>query len=666
MARLLDILSQAGGLTGQSLPGSTLSFFEAGPTSTKLSTFQDEALTLANDNPLPAGLEGRFPDIFLKPQKYYVEFRDKDGKLLDAQDNVTGSVIGSNSLENIAEMTALVKSTLLDGDSFPVDGYFTRGDGGGGRFFFDASNTDTANGGTIIITDEGGTGRWIRIVEDSLTPKQFGAKADGTTDNSITIQAWADHTYANGLLATDDGGHYKHGTTITLAVAQNRWTFNGAGCGDKQNFLNTIPAGTVFEYTGSSGVGWQFGDGSTTNIQAFNVNSVAFWGNTSGDVVNVDKCQAFNKFDKIFVGQNGTGNGWIISDSWVSSIRDVFVQGPENATGIGFQWVNNDIQAGVGVVHNLTGDGFQRSVIFGDITQGNGVGLRAIQAVIQGNNSDEGVVIGEAVADCDFVIWTEQNNVVGLRVFNEVDNCTFRSYHAEDTATEADIVIGKSGGTALEKKVSRCTFSPTCATTNLVSIQIHPAADAVDNVIDRPKLIPNVDTVGVGIAFTASNQNGLKVIRPIFGSGSKSFANDTTGSVGNVEEFEVSGQDGLLTRNAPYVQNAPFTIGQGMTTLETLVTSSQTLTDADTVVQRVTTAAATIVMTLPDNATFPGMRFLFIKNDAGAGKIAVTPAGSDVIVTAVGASGAVDDITTHFGATAYVSGGNGVWYQENL
>jgi len=146
MARYLNVLSQAGGLNGQSLPGATLGFFEtssSGPTSVFQDTFQDEALTIENTNPVVADGEGRFPDIFLKNQKYFVEFQSADGSIKKSADNVTGPVIGSNSLENIAALTALVKSTLIDEVSFPVDGYTTVGDGGGGRFFFDAASTET-------------------------------------------------------------------------------------------------------------------------------------------------------------------------------------------------------------------------------------------------------------------------------------------------------------------------------------------------------------------------------------------------------------------------------------------------------------------------------------------------------------------------------------------
>ena len=69
MGRYLDVLSQAAGKNGQALVGATLGFFEAG-TTTPLDTFQDEDLFIENTNPVIADGEGRFPDIFLKPQKY--------------------------------------------------------------------------------------------------------------------------------------------------------------------------------------------------------------------------------------------------------------------------------------------------------------------------------------------------------------------------------------------------------------------------------------------------------------------------------------------------------------------------------------------------------------------------------------------------------------------
>ena len=175
MARYLNVLSQAAGKNGQALGGATLGFFEtssSGPTSVFQDTFQDEALTIVNTNPVVANGEGRFPDIFLQAKKYFVEFKDAGGSIKDSADNVTGLVVeGASTLSNIAALTVLFKSSLIDGVVFEVDAYSVKGDNGGGRFQWFATgseSTATENLVTIFESDEGGTGRWFRLFSGPL------------------------------------------------------------------------------------------------------------------------------------------------------------------------------------------------------------------------------------------------------------------------------------------------------------------------------------------------------------------------------------------------------------------------------------------------------------------------------------------------------------------
>lgn len=249
MARYLNTLSQAAGKNGQALVGATLGFFEAGPTTTKLDTFQDEDLTIANTNPVVADGEGRFPDIFLKPQKYFVEFKDAGGSVKDSQDNVTGPVIGSNSLENIAEMTALLKSTLLDGDSFPVDSHTTIGDGGDGRWIFVAASTETTNLGTISATDEGGTGRWKREFSGALNLLWFGI--DGTLAGDTLA-----HDSACTVLEANGGALYIPGGRTYFFNNNNSFTKSVEiyGDGDSTNIDltdATFSGNTLYKFSGS-------------------------------------------------------------------------------------------------------------------------------------------------------------------------------------------------------------------------------------------------------------------------------------------------------------------------------------------------------------------------------------------------------------------------------
>lgn len=185
--RYQNTLAQASNNSGNSIANATLTFYESG-TSNLANTYQDNALTSANTNPVEAGGNGRFGDIFLQAIDYRVVLKDAAGNVLDDQDPFDGRASSSdNVVATIASLKALSKPA--DGTVVTVSGYYAKSDGGGGQFVYDATSTDVANDGTIIITDAGGAGRWLRMVDDVKSVKMFGAKGDGTTDDTLAIKS---------------------------------------------------------------------------------------------------------------------------------------------------------------------------------------------------------------------------------------------------------------------------------------------------------------------------------------------------------------------------------------------------------------------------------------------------------------------------------------------
>jgi hypothetical protein len=84
-----------------------------------------------------------------------------------------------------------------------VEGYYSVGDGGGGPYWYDSTDTTSAdNGGSIIVATDGG--RWKLAWVNSINIKQFGAKCDynigtGTgTDDSAAVQAAINSIPVNG------------------------------------------------------------------------------------------------------------------------------------------------------------------------------------------------------------------------------------------------------------------------------------------------------------------------------------------------------------------------------------------------------------------------------------------------------------------------------------
>ena len=179
-----------------------LFFFETG-TSTPKDTFTTPELTVANSNPIALDSEGRPSNGGGTPVDVWGDGEFKlvvksGGSTVGTYDPVLGfDLVGALSKNTIADMTAILKSTLSDDVVVNVSGYYAVADGGGGGFAFDSASTATANGGTIIATDEGGAGRWNRIIDNYVTLRMFGAKLDfntttftGTDDTARIQAAW--------------------------------------------------------------------------------------------------------------------------------------------------------------------------------------------------------------------------------------------------------------------------------------------------------------------------------------------------------------------------------------------------------------------------------------------------------------------------------------------
>ena len=100
---------------------------------------------------------------------------------------------GAQIVDSVAELRTLLK-TSPSKYAFST-GYYSAGDGGGGEYFVDLSDTTTPdNGGTCIVAADGG--RWKLVHAGTVSVKQFGARGNwnGTTgaNDTTAIQAAAD------------------------------------------------------------------------------------------------------------------------------------------------------------------------------------------------------------------------------------------------------------------------------------------------------------------------------------------------------------------------------------------------------------------------------------------------------------------------------------------
>ncbi len=108
---------------------------------------------------------------------------------------------------------------LEDGSFANVTGYYSKNDGGGGVFVFDAYSVAADNGGTVIAPSQG-DGRWIRQCElSSLDIKWFGARGDGASNDHDAIQAAVDALPADGGEIYFPAGDFRCGSTVTVGIS---------------------------------------------------------------------------------------------------------------------------------------------------------------------------------------------------------------------------------------------------------------------------------------------------------------------------------------------------------------------------------------------------------------------------------------------------------------
>jgi hypothetical protein len=102
-------------------------------------------------------------------------------------------------------------------------GFWSMGDGGGGVFCWDQSSIAADDGGTIINpTGHGRSGRWIRIREEALSVRWFGATGDGLTDDTMAIQRAISAAMAGtggGRVVRFPAGTYCVCTSLTIQNA---------------------------------------------------------------------------------------------------------------------------------------------------------------------------------------------------------------------------------------------------------------------------------------------------------------------------------------------------------------------------------------------------------------------------------------------------------------
>jgi len=255
------------------------------------------------------------------------------------------------TVENIAE--------LKEFEGFPgiiviVRGYYEEGDGGGGEFYWHPTSTDTDNEGTIIQATGVVTGRWIRIVYNSIILKYFGAKGDGTTDDTFSVQNALNVAQSLGKKVQVTKGTYLIETvylpqSIEIEGDNSNESTYYEGVVFKQKTTND-----VFRLLGVLNAGNYWWYGKLTNFKILGQTS-----STTGNGINcIDDSSNAVLLQDVSILKNliirAMGENGILCRGAMPAVFDTIKFLFNEGSGIKF--LGNTQYLGVGL-HNISGDG---------------------------------------------------------------------------------------------------------------------------------------------------------------------------------------------------------------------------------------------------------------------------------------------------------------------
>jgi hypothetical protein len=238
--QVLNGKSQFLDFNGRPLAGGFVHFYIPN-TSTPKNTYQDQAGTVLNTNPVRLDAAGRA--TIWGTGLYRQVVNDTFGNLI--WDQVTDSAASASLMAQVPiavnSIGALRAQSKANYSQVSVLGYYTPGDGGGGLYYLDSSDTTSSdNGGTIIVAADGG--RWKLATTGSISVAQFGLKGDGSDEttgltNVITVTATAGltldwpmgktYSFTNIFCAVAGGAFHWTGTPKLTQLATRNAAANG-------------------------------------------------------------------------------------------------------------------------------------------------------------------------------------------------------------------------------------------------------------------------------------------------------------------------------------------------------------------------------------------------------------------------------------------------------
>lgn len=233
------------------LAGGVLRFYEVG-TSTPKAVFSDYQGVTAAGTSVTLNASGR-ANVFLNGL-YSVTLEDSEGVQIGAKVDGIGNaaMIGDGSTLVVEIYDDLRQFDGTDCRACVVQGRTANGDGGSGLFVWDALETTADDGGAILAPlTLPLSGRWVRVRGDTLDPRWYGCKIDGTTadDTQLALALAASVTLKARLHF--EGGYSRVTSNTAIPTGARVSCGEAAGLTATSSAVTlTVPAGAIF--TGSA------------------------------------------------------------------------------------------------------------------------------------------------------------------------------------------------------------------------------------------------------------------------------------------------------------------------------------------------------------------------------------------------------------------------------
>ena len=322
-------------------------FCYARGTTTYQNTYQDIGLTTPNTNPIildangEALIWGTGAYTLLVQDQYgnQIYQADTQAPLGNAADIATAiggvPITTANGMPLVPTIAALrLVTSASAATAISVTNYALANDGGGGVFQLTTSDTTSAdNGGTIIIDASGR--RWYRSYAGGVNVKWFGATGNGTTNDTLAIQAAINAVSASGASRIDfpAGTYLASGLTISTA---NNIALEGVCQGNEAaggvTLLSASQTANLLTVTGLSGIYLnRISFNSTTTMTAGNF--VEFSGCNQCGIDNFSMTNGYNPLNVVNTSafwsrhgeiRNFNGNGVSLGGSNTNGSADCY------------------------------------------------------------------------------------------------------------------------------------------------------------------------------------------------------------------------------------------------------------------------------------------------------------------------------------------------------